>query len=226
MSSITLLQAVNRVGRRVGFIIGDAGELSSFTDTGRQQDIDACLDAINDVIDQIYIVCNMARGSVGQDSFTLVASQRNYATPSDFVQMELSPIDATNNNVLEPYPGGFEQFRLDYNDPTDYTGRPRHWYINPETQDLEIDTTPTSAEAGESYTYYYRKSLDLTSIADTFPFPDEVTRTLYDAFAQKWLAERQASLFNEALLLSSLARAADMLRDGPKATRYGTRRVA
>jgi hypothetical protein len=224
--ALTLLQTVNKVLRKVGSVQGDAGEIASFTDSSRQQDVDAAIDAINDTMDELFMLDDRGafpqRGQVASATFVLAADDFDYGLEADFVQLEGNPIDVTNNNILYPYPGGFYALREDYPDRSDFTGRPHHWVINPETGELEIDTTPTASEVGETYSYFYRKSTHLSLTTDTFGIPDDVIETLYDAFAHKWRAEQTPSDFSEALFVRSLARGAALLRSGPAIRHYGS----
>jgi len=48
------LVAVNDTLRRVGVIAGDAGELTTFTDTARQREIDIVTQAWNEVCHELY----------------------------------------------------------------------------------------------------------------------------------------------------------------------------
>ena len=228
-ATLTFLAVVNDVLRKVGVVRGDSGELTTFTDSARQQDVDTCLDAINDVIDLIYTMDDDGRfpirGGIATSTFVLAENDRDYSLAADFVAMEGNPIDAANSHVLTPYPGGWLQYREDYPDPSDLTGRPNHWMLNPGDGELEIDTTPTSSEVGETYSYAYEKAINLSATTDTFPFDDEVTRALKDAFAEKWLLDRRKSAHRPDVLAASVARGVARLRNTPHPKHYGTRRA-
>ncbi len=62
MVAKTLLNSVNEVGKRAGWIAGDAGLLTSLTDSGRQSFIDQAIQVINEGIAELYTTrCRTSR---------------------------------------------------------------------------------------------------------------------------------------------------------------------
>ena len=224
-TTLTFLAAVNATLKRVQMIEGASGELTTFTDSARQTSVDIMLDVWNEVLDELFKLSEDFEGEIAESSFTLVADKIDYSLATDYVRMIGNPVEPTNVYVLTPYPGGYKQLRIDQPDRTDFTGSPRHWVVSPLDGDLEIDSTPTSEEAGDIYTYMYEKGIDLAATGDTFPFDDEIVRSLYAAVAQAWSRERNQQ-FDEGIYLASMARAAQKLRNTPTPNQYGVRRAA
>lgn len=226
--TVTFLAAVNATLKRVSMIAGSSGELTSFTDSARQTDVDVMRDAWNDVLDELRDV-GALDGQIDEGTITLATSDRSYALASTAYRIIGNPVNATNNHVLFPYPdrgagSGWLQFRQDTPDPTDRQGQPRYWMLNPTTGEIEIDSTPTSDENGDVYTYAFEKAVNLTATTDTFPFDDEVVRMLYSAVAEVWNRDRKAQ-FDEARYMRSMARATRALNQRPGSRRWGLRRA-
>lgn len=224
-TTLTFLNAVNASLKRVQMIEGSSGELSSFTDSARQTSVDVMLDVWNEVVDELFKLSEDFEGEIAESTFDLATDTVAYTLATDYVRMIGNPVDATNKRVLTPYPGGYKQLRVNRPDRTDFTGAPLHWAVSPLDGDLEIDVTPTSEENGDTYTYMYEKGVNLSGTTDTFPFDDEITRSLYAAVAQAWTRERNQQ-FDEGIYNASLARAAQKLRNTPTPKHYGVRRGA
>ena len=225
--TVTFLAAANATLKRVNMIAGSSAELTSFVDSARQHDIDVMIQCWNEVLDQCRPL-GAVDSILASGTLTLVTSTRAYSLPAGFVRMAGNPVNATNSHVLIPYPdngaeSGFLQYRIDYADPTDYQGQPAHWMINPVNGTLDVDSTPTSDENGDAYTYVYDKAVNLTATSDTFPFDDEVVRALYPAVSQVWHRDRNHQ-FDEPMFNNSMAQAARMMRQNPESHSYGPRR--
>lgn len=226
--TVTFLAAVNATLKRVGMIAGSSGELTTFTDSARQHDVDVMIQAWNEVLDQFRIL-GATDSIIASSTITLLTNTRTYAKATDFVRMAGNPVNPTNNHVLLPYPdkgagSGWLQHRVDYPDPADYQGQPTYWMINPVTGFIDVDSTPTSDENGDVYTYVYEKAVNLTATGNTFPFDDEVVRALIPAVAQVWQRDRNHQ-FDEGMFNSAMTQAARMLRHGPELHRWGLRRA-
>lgn len=202
---MTFLEAVNESLKRVGLIQGDAGELTTFNDSARQTDIDVMIQVWNEVIEGLYYFHTFPQ-EVGEDTFTLVANQREYDVASDFEGFVTDPTDETNGHRLFEYPGGYIQLTHDQLQPSNYSGQPTYYVINPQNGKIRLDTEPTSDNAGDVYTYRYTKSLKMESTTDTFPFSDNVVRNLYEATAQLWSFKRKET-WNKNLFDASMAMA-------------------
>lgn len=202
---LTFLQGVNEALKRVGLIQGDAGALTSFTDSARQIDIDVMIQTWNETIQLLYEF-GVKPQEVAESTFTLVASTREYTLATDFEGFVTDPLDETNGNKLLAYPGGYVQMTEDQLIPANYTGRPIYYAVNPQNGKIRLDTAPTAAEASEIYTYRYTKDLEMSLIADTYPFSDQVARNLYSAVAQLWSFNRKESwnpaIFNKSMTLA------------------------
>lgn len=217
----TFLQAVNATLKRVGIIQGDSGALSSFTDSGRQTDVDVMLDAWNDVIAELYKAGDFP-GEQEENSFTLSSGTGEYTLATDYTRILGNPICVARNLIIEKWPGTFAELREAQPDPSDFTGQPNYWVINPTNDKIRLDRQATADEDGDVYTYINEKRINMSATGDTFPFSDEVVDALKPAVCQVWSAD-QKSQFNEGIYQASMSRAAQLLSRDRKSDRYGVR---
>lgn len=218
----TLLNGVNEILKRVGVISGDAGTLSSLTDSARQRPIDVSVQVINEGIDELYSVSNKDKPKgQAQGSITLVNGTKSYAMAADTNLIRWPLIDRSNSQFIQEYGGGYSKLLLD--DPEqDDTGLPYFAAINPVTGYLTLDRTPTSTEAGRVYYYQYDKDLELSVLTDEVPFDDPVFRAMVPAWVQLWKREMRKE-FDEILFKASMGRAARMLRKVQPRSHYSPR---
>lgn len=187
----TLLNAVNAILKRTGNVSGDAGLLTTLTNSPRQRSIDVAVDVINEGIDQLYLTAKRAMPKEqAQSTFTLVAATRAYTLATDLVQMRWPMIDKTNGQYLTEYPGGFNDILIDEPLQT-ATGLPLCGAISPVDGTLYLDRIPTSVEAGKIYTYQYDKDLELVIASDTVPFSNTVFRAMVVPWVQLWRRDQQ-----------------------------------
>lgn len=216
------LAVVNDVLKRASVIQGDAGELTSFTDSSRQIDIDICKAAINDVIQEIYSLDDEFPRGTREGRFTLALNKREYTTETDFEMMAFDNMrNHADGHILLPYRGGFEQMWNDQPMPDDFQGQPNFWIINPSNGKIRIDVNPTSDTASSVFRYQYIKTLTLSATTDLLPFSDQSSDALGSAFAQAFKSERTPSDFNQALFNSSFARGIRYIRQSKNISRYG-----
>ena len=207
----TLLSAVNRAFKRVRLIQGDAGALTTLTDSPRQADIDIMVQAFQEVTQDLLEVCEMANSEIGTGTITLVDSTREYATASDFEGMATNVmVDQTNGYYLHAYPGGYEAMFSEQLQPSNHTGSPHFYAINPTNGNFRLDAIPTSNEAGRVYTYNYRKTIRFSTATDTFPFSDQIVEELMPAVKEVWNRESKEK-FDQAIYQRAMARAAKSL---------------
>ena len=184
--SKTLLNGVNDMLTRVG-IVDANGTLSSLTNAGKQLFIDLSVQVWNETVDE---VCNMMGiphiAETGSSTITLVTSTREYALPSNLVQIRWPLIDQTNGRYIDEYPGGYQQMRVDQQIPADWTGMPYYATINPTTGYLRMETAPESTENGNAYDLFYDKDLVMDTYDDTFPFSDATYRALLPVVTEGW----------------------------------------
>jgi hypothetical protein len=219
------LDGVNEVLRRVGVIQGDAGELSSLTNSPRQKYIDTAVQLWNEVVEQLYLSTDTPLPKEqAEGTITLVASDREYALADGLVQLHWPLLDETNGQYITPYPGGFMQMKIDQPYPDNETGLPMFGAINPQNGELHLDKLPTSAEAGRVYTYWYDKDISLSDAADEFPFTNTVFRALVPAVAELWKKEHQ-NKFNEKYFNSQMGAAARALTMVKQRTSWNPRTV-
>lgn len=225
----TALQSVNALFKRVGVVGGDAGAITSFTDTTKQREIDVALQVWNEVIDEAYSSGEF-KGEVDEGSITLVDDSGNtarteYSLASDFEKF-VKPnvlVNAAKGYRLYPYPGGYEQMFADQPDPTDYTGQPHRFVINPDSGNLRPDTHPQSGESGDVYKYLYEKRLNITAITDTFPFSDDAVDAMLSPVADLWrvIINREQREGNYARI--AFVRGLKVMNQGQVRKAYGRR---
>lgn len=216
----TFLQAVNKTLKKVNVIHGDAGELETFVDTARQQNIDIAKDIWNELIHELFTLELFSRGS-REGQFVIVTDIREYDLESDFEQMASDIIrNESESWFLKPYKGGYLQLWNDQIDPSDYQGQPLAWAINPSSSKIRIDRDPTSTENGDIYKYLYVRRLSLQDESDVFPFSDTVVDSLTPATAEMWKRDRSKD-FDKGLMGLSFNRAVSYLTQARPKTEYG-----
>jgi len=237
-----ITDAVNKVLKDARVIQGDAGELTSLTDTARQPDIDAALAAWNEITHELYTL-GLFTGEAAEGSIVLSTSTttvtasgagtypglREYSLATDFERFAGEGdtavlIDATNTQTMLPYDGGYMAMRRDQVTATDFTGLPHRYTINPVTGYLRVDADPTSSYAGRTYTYIYDKRLVFTGTAtsDTFPYSDTVVDALTPAVKELFSRKREGE-FDSGLFKLAYNRAVSYLTQSQPRTRYGKR---
>jgi len=218
----TYLNAVNDILTRVSVIAGDAGLLSSLTDSPRQVQIDVAKQVINEGIDDLYAVSNIAMPQEqASGSMTLVTGTRAYTLASDLIQLRFPMIDRTNNQYISEFPGGYNAMLI--SDPEqDDTGLPMFGAFRPTDGMFFVDRAPTPIENGRIYTYQYDKNLALTVAASTVPFNDAVFRAMVPAWVQLWKRERRNE-FDEGLYRKSVGLASALLSQKQARDNYSPR---
>jgi len=217
-----LLDCVNEVLTRTGIIAGDAGDLTSLTDSPRQRAVDIAVQVINEGIDELYSSAGESHPQEQAEStITLVTGDRDYTLATDLVQLRYPLIDKTNNQYIFEYPGGYNQLLID--DPEqDDDGQPHFATISPVDSTLYLDRIPRSEENGKIYTYQYDKDLELTLSTDTVPFGNAVFRAMIPAWAQLWKLEVRKE-FDKDLFDVNIGRAARFLNQVIPKTDYSPR---
>jgi len=218
--SKTLLDGVNETLKRVNIV--NATLLTSLTDSGKQHDINVCVQVINEGIDEIYSFASAAQiGEGAESTITLVAGTADYALASDLVQIRWPMIDKTDTQYIFEFPGGYDAM-LVFDPEQDDTGLPIQAAINPNNNRLHVWPIPTSADAGRVYTYQYDKNLALSAATDAMPFTDAAFRAMVPVWAQLWKRERRNE-FDQTLYYENLGRAARFLTQAEPRTSYSPR---
>lgn len=196
---MTLLEAVNKVLRRVNVLTGDAGELASLTDSPRQVFIDTAVQAWNEAVIELYAVsATPIPNELAESTIVLAENDRDYALDAALVQLHFPLINEADNRVIEEYPGGYLQMVADQA-LTTQTGIPYYAAIRPTDGELFIDSSPTASEVGTTYKYRYDKELLLTTAASTFPFKNTVVDALVPGVAEIWRRNRNKTFDPNAI---------------------------
>lgn len=220
----TALQLVNNVLKQAHRISGSQGELTTFTDSARQNWIDTALQAANETIDELYSAAGMMLPQIiSEGTIVLADGDRSYPFTGALIYELL--VDETNGRYLEPYPGGFEQLIADQPIPSDFTGLPLFYAIDPTNGELYLDREPTASEVGLTYKFRAEKDGVLDDVADTVPFEDKVYRALIPAVVQMFTFYDKKEFAGEIYSMS-MGRAARYLTKQPPRDFYGPVRVS
>ncbi len=219
----TLLNCVNETLKRLKLIQGDAGALTTLTDSSRQNWIDITVQVVNEGIDVLFDASNVPKPqelSETTTEVTLVLNQREYTLPSDLVQIRWPGLDETNGIFIHRYPGGYEQLRKDQPRPdTGYEGTPIYGVINPSNGKLRLDHRPTAEDVGKVYIFEYDKDLVLSTATDTVPFSDAAFRAMVPAWAQ--LVQRDLKRdFDAAIFERQIGQAARFINQEQRRTHW------
>ncbi|KKM06736.1 hypothetical protein LCGC14_1740990 [marine sediment metagenome] len=228
--SYTFLQAVNRGLKRVKAIEGDAGDLTTFTDSARQHEIDVLIQVWNEALHALYGL-GAFQGELKVGTINLVTDQKEYDVPTDFETMagktrrDRVMISATKGARLVEYPGGYERMYRDQTEPSDLTGYPTRWVINKTNNKFSFDNTPTSTDDGETLTFLYEKRISLTVVGDTFPVSDTVVDALLPVVAEIYRIDIQGRGRNPINAFSGFKNAVRLVTQTKPRSFYGTERV-
>jgi hypothetical protein len=223
--SKTLLDGVNAVLKKVGMIAGDAGTLASLTDSGRQVAIDLAVEIIGEGVDELFRATGDAVPlGQGESFITLATSARSYSLAVDLVRLRWPFVDKTNGTYILEFAGGYNEL-LVYDPRQSFTGLPYRACINPVTDLLYMDRTPTVNENGRVYTYQYDKDLTLSAATDVLPFNNTVFRAMVPAWTQLWRRDKRGQKdFDPALFATNIGRAARLLNQVEPRKSYSPRR--
>lgn len=228
--TITFLQAINATLKRTRVIQGDAGELTTFTDSGRQVQVDLAIQVWQEAAHELFGL-GLLPNEAATATIGLVTAQREYSMPSDFERIAGESREervfrgATTNLILTEYPGGYARMLVDQPNATDFTGDPLHWAISPvDGTKIRFDREPTADQNGDTYNMLYEKRIALTATmaTETLPFSDTVADALVPVVAEGW-NRIQKKEFDSGLFRTSISRAARMVTRNQPRVRYGFR---
>lgn len=222
--SVTLLDAVNLLLKRVGLVAGDAQPLESLTDSARQRGIDLAIQVIGEGVDALFTAQDLPMPlSVAEGTITLETGVHAYELAEDLVRMRWPLTDRTNNQYMFEYPGGYDDLIVADPDQS-FTGLPNYGCIRETDGMLYVERSPTAAEDGRVYTYFYDKDLTLDEATDVMPFNAAVARAMVPAWAQIWKREmRGVSEFDAEQFKANIGRAARLLPRKTARSHYSPR---
>lgn len=218
----TLLNCVNEILKRVAVIAGDAGALTTLTDSARQVSVDVAVQVVNEGIDDLYATTGIAQPNEQSEStLVLIAGTRAYTLHADLLQLRYPMIDRTNTQFIQEYPGGYNAMLVA--DPEqDDTGLPLYGAFRPTDGKFFLDRAPTAVEAGRTYYYQFDKNLAMSTAAATVPFNDAVFRAMVPVWVQLWKRERRNE-FDGELYRKNLGTASAYLTQKQARTSYAPR---
>jgi hypothetical protein len=222
MANKTLLNSVNDILKRVGIIAGDAGVLTSLTDSARQVHIDQAIQVINEGIDELLSTTSKPVATEQKEAtVTILTGVRAYSLATDLSQLRWPLIDKTNGQLITEYPGGYNAMLLADMEQDD-TGLPRFAAIRATDGKLHVDRAPTSAENGRVYTYQYDKDTVLSAAADEVPFLNPVYRAMVPAWVELWNRSAR-NTFDKDLFRIHIGRAARLATQGQASNTWSPR---
>lgn len=182
----TLLDGVNDALKRMGVIKGNSGSLVSLNDTQRQVVIDLAVAMWNEVIIDLYDSSEKPLpNEITAGTITLIAGQRHYDLPSNFLKIRWPMFNLTYNSKIYEYPGHWEKLFEDEIIAEIEDGLPLYAVVRPIDSKLYLDRTPRTEDAGRVYTFYYDKETLMSAATDLMPFNDTVYTLLIPAVVEK-----------------------------------------
>lgn len=225
----TFLQAVNNSLKRVGIIQGQSGNLTSFTDSGRQTDIDVMIACWNEAMQDLADQPVMVPGLSDQGNLTLATGNREYGLPTgNNTGKQIELVKQINNKTLryplKEYPGGYQKMLYDQPDPTLFQGPVIQWCINPGSGKIRFDFTPVASVNGQLLTVDGTIRISLSLISDQFPFTDTVVDQLVKPVAMAWARERKKGDWSRDAYMQGLSDAMRYVTAIQPRQSYGVRR--
>lgn len=214
----TLLQAVNKVLRRVGEISSVSPDLASLTDSARQVQIDKAVALWQECLEYLQGFADLPQ-DVGSGTVTLVTGTREYAAASGFqgfvgdARGNVFLVCADPVYSIQEYPGGYVQMFVDQPDPDMFDGQPSAFAYNPVTEMIRLDRTPTAEENGQILSYLFDKALSVAAGSDVIPLPDAAVVMLSSTVAEVYRLDTKGRLtgpnvwrtgLSEAIRIASL----------------------
>ena len=173
---MTFLEAVNRVLRLEGVIMGDDDALASFADSQH-----AATSTMAQLSIQAQLADLIADGFIPfEDSsatITTVASTRTYTLATDFLRMQENFLEQESSGSASGtrvglYPGGEKQLRKDDATYREITSLPIYFYpVGGTTKKLALYPVPNSVL---TYRYYYEADVSVSVTSSTVPFASEI----------------------------------------------------
>ncbi len=220
--SKTLLDGVNQILLRVNIIAGNAGLLTSLTNSALQHNIDVSVQVLNEGMDELYTACHKSLPTQQKEStIVLVTGTREYTLATDLITLLWPMIDRVNNQYIWEYTEGYNQLLL-LDPEQDDVGLPIWGVISPVNGKLRLDRAPTTVENGHTYYYQYEKNMVLTAATDPMPFNDEVFRSMVPAWVQLYKREMRNE-FDQALYAQGIGRASRSVMELKQRTNYSPR---
>jgi hypothetical protein len=215
----TLLDGVNQVLLRANVIAGNAGLLSSLTNSALQHNIDVAVQVVNESIGRLYQYSNKSLPiEQAESSITLATGLREYALASDFIMMMWPFRDRVNTQYLWEYTEGYNAM-LDLDPQQNQTGLPQWGVISPITGKLRVERAPTITENGHQYFYEYEKLLVMTAATDAMPFLDSVFWQMVPVWAELY-SRGMRNAFDKGIYGEALGIASKLLTQEKQRTNY------
>lgn len=168
----SFLNGLNRVFRINNIISHDDADITSFSDTQHNADINRGIIAIQDELSEIVSERDIPYERTST-TITLATGTRTYSLASDFVRFygTANFYDSTDNVKIFEAKGGEKSLELiDYQYLTTQ-GTPMMWYwSNTTSKEVAFYNVPDSNYNNRSLTYLYEASVMVSNASDTLPF--------------------------------------------------------
>jgi hypothetical protein len=218
----TLLDGVNQTLLRVNIIAGNAGLLTSLTNSALQHNIDVAIQVINESIGRLYqyseksLPIEQAEGSI-----VLATGVREYALAADFVMMMWPFRDRVNTQYINEYTQGYNAL-LDLDPQQNQSSQPLWGVISPITGKLRVEFAPDITVNGRQYFYEYEKLLVMVNATDTMPFLDSVFWQMIPVWAELY-SRGMRNAFDQGIYKEALGIASKLLTQEKQRTNYSPR---
>ena len=232
--------------KRVHIIQGDAGNLVTSTVTStatglvatgalstlpaQQVSVDLMLQITNEVVQEAYAM-GLAAKIASTATISLVAAQREYSLPSDFLRFAGKTFEqraissaTTGLSILE-YPGGYMQMISDQPMATTFTGQPNAYAISPSSDVIRFDREPATGQSSMRWNYIYEKQVRFTSTSeiDALPFNPIVADQLVPALAEVFNKSAKGQ-YDLGDVRRAIARAVSLMTETRPNDRWGPQR--
>lgn len=232
---MTFLEAMNRVLRFEGIIMGDDDDLTSFTASQHAATGSMARLAIQSQLADL-IADQTIPFEDSDDTITTVAATRTYSLASGFIRMQELFLEKIENSEvtskIPAYPGGETQLRLDDGGYREASGSPIYFYpIGGSTKKVGLYPVP---DAVYTYRYYYESDVSVSVTSDNLPFASEVECQTFVRMAARHFKYLKATpqvregLFpngieSDSVILQARSTLSELMYPLPQKRRYGKR---
>ncbi len=168
---MNFLGAINRIFVSSAIIRGDTDLVTTFNDIAHNASLNVGIVAVQNELVRLIADRLIPKERNTSGVITLATNTRTYDLATDFTRFYGTPhfYNVTRNVQIYEYNGGLERLQIEvFNFATQY-GQPNWWYWEPgntTSKQVGLFMVPSSAEAGESWTYDYEASVMVTASSD------------------------------------------------------------
>lgn len=234
---MTFLEAVNRVLRLEGIVMGDDDDLTSFTDSQH-----AATSSMAQLSIQSQLADLVSDGFIpfedASDTITTAAGTRTYSMATNFLRMQENYLEQLNASAeaegtrVGLYPGQEKQLRKDDATYREHSGTPIYFYpVGGSTKKIGLYPVPTEIK---DYRYYYEADVSVSVASDTLPFVSAIECQAFVRMAARHFKYLKATpqvregLFprgieTDSVILQCRSTLMELMNPLPVKTKYGKR---